>query len=123
MIREESVKLVCIITSRGICDKIMKDAGKFLNFAHLMLGHGTANSEVMAVLGLGEVEKDVLFAGVAGEKVSDLFKVLSEKFHFDQPGKGIAFTVSVDSTGGLVSLQILSGKKINAAKTPAARGE
>lgn len=77
---------------------------------HLIcLGHGTANSDILDYLGLGETEKDVVFSTVPEEKAAALLHLLSDHMNFNHPGHGIAFTVPVNSVGGQMTLAILSG--------------
>ncbi|MCM1043041.1 MAG: hypothetical protein NC350_02390 [Corallococcus sp.] len=110
------LKILCAITNRGDGDKIVKELGKNVNFVHMLRGHGTANSEVLALLGIGEAEKDVIVCAVSHDKLDDVLKTLSWKFNFGGVGKGIAFTVPIESAGGMVALQILSGRLLKQEK-------
>lgn len=58
------IKLMVTIVDRGRSSKavdLFKAAG--LPFHYACLGHGTANSDILDYLGLGETQKDVLLTG------------------------------------------------------------
>ncbi len=63
-------------------------------------GRGTATSEMLQYLGLGEPEKDVQFAVVPSFAVADIFAELHKRLSLDKPGRGIAFTVPLSSIAG-----------------------
>lgn len=104
------LKILCVIANRGAGDKIVKEINPNVSFIHMLRGHGTANSEVLALLGIGEAEKDIIVGAVMKDKLDDVLKTLAFKFNFGGVGKGIAFTIPVDSAGGMVALQILSNR-------------
>ena len=59
------IKLMVTIVDRGRSSKavdLFKAAG--LPFHYACLGHGTANSDILDYLGLGETQKDVLLTAV-----------------------------------------------------------
>lgn len=58
-------------------------------------GHGTANNEIMDMLGLDEPEKDVIFSLADASTCRRVFASLDEKMHLSRPGTGIAFTCSL----------------------------
>ncbi len=58
----------------------------------VLRGHGTANSEIMDMLGLDEPQKEVLVSVAAREICRSVMEELKDKLHFDRPGTGIAFT-------------------------------
>ena len=72
------------------------------------LGRGTANSEILDYLGLGESEKMILLATAGPAEVQQILQSFREQMHFDKPGSGIAFTVPITSVGGMTTLKILS---------------
>lgn len=58
-------------------------------------GHGTANNEIMNMLGLDEPEKDVIFSLADAQTCREVFTSLDEKMHISRPGTGIAFTCAL----------------------------
>ena len=107
---KSQLKLMVVIVDRGVGDKVVKSINKYVNVINVMYGHGTAHSEVLAVLGVGEQSKDVLFCTVMQDKISDLTKLFEDKFKFGKAGTGICFTIPITSVGGMATLQSLSGK-------------
>lgn len=105
---EEKLKLhmLFIIVDRKKGSKItdlLDDKG--LHFHLIFLGRGTANSEILEYLGLGETEKDIIVSVVKEELVEDIFEDLKNKIGIETPAKGVAFTVPVNSIGGLSTLK------------------
>ena len=94
----KSYKLLTTIVNRGKGDKIvaMFNQQEIL-FNLIILGEGTADSEILDYLGIGEIDKDVVLSIVAEEKLEEVLKDLREKMQFSLPGKGIAFTVPLSS--------------------------
>lgn len=74
---------------------------KGLHFHLIFLGRGTANSDVLEYLGLGESEKDIIVSLIKEELVEDVFEILKHDFKLENPAYGVAFTVPVNSVGGL----------------------
>lgn len=73
----------------------LAEQGVFSGFA--MLGRGTASSEILGYLGLGETKKDVLIATLRTESGRAVLQRLIERCGIDKPGGGIAFTLSPGS--------------------------
>ena len=73
-----------------------------LHFNYTSLGFGTANSEILDYLGLGETEKDVVFTLIPLSRVKPVIRKVSEKFHLSSPGKGILFTIALTGISGTV---------------------
>ena len=63
-------------------------------------GRGTANSELLDYLGLGETEKDVVFSLVPGCTIPGLLQAAGEKLQLATPGKGILFTIPLSAVSG-----------------------
>jgi len=104
------LKLLILICDRGNGSKAMtllEDHGA--TYGLIALGHGTANSDILDCLGIGETEKDVLLCGVPSEKSKELLQYLSDSLHLDMSGRGIAFTVPVSSAGGLKVIEAFRG--------------
>ena len=68
----------------------------------LCKGKGTASSDLMNYLGIGETEKAVLLCPVLKLHVSELFDVLNRDLKLNKPGKGIAFTFPISGASSFV---------------------
>lgn len=63
-------------------------------------GNGSADSEMLEYLGLGENKKVTAFSFVADNKVMHLYEVFNNKLSLTKAGKGIAFTIPVSGASG-----------------------
>lgn len=82
-----------------------------VNVQMALYGKGTADSQMRALLGLAESEKSVIISYIREDMVKEALETLSEKFHKVKNGKGIAFTVSLDSIIGVSMYQLLSNDR------------
>lgn len=79
-----------------------------INFQLTMAAYGTANTEVLRVLGLAESDKSVIFSVVREDRAAAALRFLEEKFATIKNGKGIAYTVPLTGTIGVSIYQFLS---------------
>lgn len=63
-------------------------------------GNGSADSEMLEYLGLGENKKVTAFSFVADNKVMHLYEVFNNKLSLTKAGKGIAFTIPITGASG-----------------------
>lgn len=95
------IRLMVIILDRG---KGARAAELFASYGlplhYGTPGRGTANSELMDYLGLGETEKDVVFSLVPGCTIPGLLQAAGEKLQLATPGKGILFTIPLSAVSG-----------------------
>ena len=94
----ERIKFITCIVDRGVGKYVIelcKQEGIVSGL--LMHGRGTADSETLTLLGLGESEKDIVMLTVAGAKRRRLIDRITERMHLDEPGHGIAFSIPLSS--------------------------
>ena len=72
-----------------------------VNLQFAAKGKGTANSELLALLGLGENTKTVLFSLVREDQAEAALAGLREKFATIRNGAGIACTIPLTSMIGV----------------------
>ena len=84
-----------------------------VNMQMVLFGQGTANSEMLNLLGLAETDKAVIISVVKEEKVKDILETLAEKFEKVKNGKGIAYTIPMKSIIGVSVYQFLSNNSTN----------
>ena len=66
---------------------------------------GTASSEIMDMLGLGSVEKNILMSMMPKDAADKILKKLRKGLYLGMPNTGVAFTVAMSgSSGRLVQL-------------------
>lgn len=78
-------------------------------------GLGTANSELVSLLGLN-IHKAVILSVVREDKVDEIMKALEHKFATIKNGKGIAFAVPLSSVIGVNLYQFLSNNRLGREK-------
>ncbi len=78
-----------------------------VNLQMLLTAQGTASTEMMQVLGLGDSEKVVIASVLRQDRAKDALQMLDEKFRTIRGGKGIAYTVPMTGTIGVAVYQFL----------------
>ena len=107
----KKLKLLFTVVDRNKMEFYLDVLSQFeVNFQMAASGKGTANSEVVNMLGLN-LEKAVLFSVVREDMVDEIMKCLEEKFATIKNGKGIAFAVPMSSVIGVNMYQFLSNNK------------
>ena len=79
-----------------------------INMQTIIYGRGTADKEIFSMLNIDENEKAILLSIVREDKLQDVLETLSEKFDKIKNGKGIAFTIPMQSIIGVSVYQFLS---------------
>lgn len=80
---------------------------KDMEVMFIMLGRGTAGSEVLDYFGLEEEEKVVIITFVTDATWHTVKKMLQTQLKIDVPGTGIVFLIPASSIGGSKALQFL----------------
>jgi len=101
MNEQTAIHMVVTIVDRGKCEKVVTVCQEEGVPIHLVsLGHGTARSEMLDLLGLGETKKDTVISFVPEYGVCPLLERLAERMSMRYPGKGISFAVPLSSVSG-----------------------
>ena len=74
---------------------------------------GTANTEMLNLLGLSDSEKSVIFSIIKEEMAPKALEALEDKFTSIKNGKGIAFTVPMTGVIGVAIYQFLANLPTN----------
>ncbi len=82
-----------------------------INFQLSLLGHGTANTETLRLLGLSDSDKSVIFSVIREERAGETLALLDEKFRTVRGGKGIAYTIPMTSVIGVAIYRFLSNNR------------
>ena len=82
-----------------------------INVQMVLYGKGTANSQMVQLLGLVESDKSIIVSFVREDKVKEILDSLEEKFKKVKNGKGIAYTIPLDSIIGVSMYQLLSNDR------------
>ncbi|MBP0959276.1 MAG: hypothetical protein J5992_04040 [Oscillospiraceae bacterium] len=62
--------------------------------------YGSADSEMLDYLGLGENKKVTAFSFVSDENVMHLYEIFNNRLSLTEAGKGIAFTIPITAASG-----------------------
>ena len=82
-----------------------------VNVQMVLYGRGTANSEMLDLLGLIETDKSVILSYIKEDRIKDALETLNEKFNKVKNGKGIAYTIPLDSIIGVSMYQLLANDR------------
>ncbi len=82
-----------------------------VNVQMVSYGRGTANSQMMDLLGLVESDKSVIISWIREDKIKETLEALNEKFSKVKNGKGVAYTIPLDSIIGVSAYQLLSNDR------------
>lgn len=82
-----------------------------VNVQMVLYGKGTANSQMLDILGLVESDKSAIISWIREDKVKDAMEALQDKFSKVKNGKGVAYTIPLDSIIGVSAYQLLSNDR------------
>ncbi len=103
------IKLLVTIVDRKNGNAIVKTLAKNGFYYNMMLlGRGTAPTEWIDLLGLGDTAKYVILSFVPSPVTAQTLRALQSDHRFCEAGNGIAFTVPLDGVGGKKTLEFLS---------------
>ena len=96
-----AIHMVVTIVDRGKSEKVVAVCQEQGIPIHLVsLGHGTARTEMLDLLGLGETKKDTVISFAPEHSVCSLLDRLADQMKMRYPGKGISFAVPLSSVSG-----------------------
>lgn len=104
----EPMKLIVSIVERGQ-GRNMIELFSSQNVTHHLqcAGKGTATSEIMDLLGLDSLEKDVLFSAGKATLVNKLMRELNNELRGSARSKGIVFDMKITAMSHVLALAIL----------------
>ena len=107
----KKLKLIITVVDRNKAEFYLDLLSQFeVNFQMVTGGKGTAQSEIVEMLGLN-IHKAVIMSVVREDVTETVIKTLEEKFETIKNGKGIAFAVPLTSVIGVNMYQFLSNNK------------
>lgn len=114
----ESLHLVIAIADRQNAEKVIETFRESNVFTtDIVLGMGTAPTEILDYLYLSPNEKAVVFGVVTNGGLPSLLKNFKRRLYIDVPGNGIVATVPLNSIGGKRSLEyILDGQTLDTSE-------
>ena len=107
----KKLKLLFTVVDKAKAEFYLDVLSQFeVNFQMVTGGKGTANSELIDMLGLN-LQKAVIISVVREDMVTPIMNCLEDKFATIKNGKGVAFAVSFSSVIGVNLYQFLSNNK------------
>jgi nitrogen regulatory protein PII len=95
------IEQVCIIVNFGLGSKLLHVAKNHgIPGGTILLGKGTVNNRILEFLGLSDIRKEIVLMVANKNTAEYVLEKLNEKFEFEKPNHGIAFTTSVCSLVG-----------------------
>lgn len=94
------MKILTVVVDEDRIDKVtayLRD--NYVRLQYACLGRGTANSEILDMLGLDGSEKTLLFCLLPDFHADALLKTMLDKLHLEKHGHGIAFTMPLSGIG------------------------
>ena len=108
----KKLKLLFTVVDRNKTEFYLDVLSQFeVNFQMVTGGLGTAQSELISMLGLN-VHKSVIISVIREDLTSHIIDCLEEKFETIKNGKGVAFAVPLSSVIGVNLYQFLSNNKL-----------
>ncbi len=105
-IEQAAYELICVIVSSGLGSKVIKEAKRSgITGATVLLGKGTVKNHSLDYLGLSDIRKEIVLMVSGKDTARNAVAALEEKFRFDKPGHGIAFTTAVCEVTGTSSFK------------------
>ena len=107
----KKLKLLLTVVDRPKGEFYLDVISQFdVNFQTVLAGRGTANSDIVELLGL-EPHKAVILSLVREDRVEELINCLEDKFATIRGGKGIAFAVPLSSIIGVNLYRFFSDRR------------
>ena len=107
----KKLKLLITVVDRPKAEFYLDFISQFeVNCQMALQGLGTANSELVDMLGLN-IHKAVILSVVREDLVDGLMNALEDKFQTIKKGKGISFAVPLSSVIGVNLYQFLSNNR------------
>lgn len=105
-------ELIYVIVNHGKGSKVLRKAKECgITSGTVFLGRGTVNNAFLEFLSLYDVRKEIIIMGADTRTADSAVEALSQKFGFDKPNHGIAFTVSANNIIGSTTYQSKESEK------------
>jgi nitrogen regulatory protein PII len=110
---------VVAVVDGGKSDRVVRLCQEEGALFHLVsVCHGTARTEILDLLGLGESKKETVFCLVPAFRVGRLLTGLADRLHMRYPGKGMVFSVPLTSISGRAYQMTLNGQSPEEKEEP-----
>lgn len=108
----KKLKLLFTIVDRSKAEFYLDFISQYeVNCQMVVSGTGTANSQIIDMLGLN-LQKAVILSVVREDRIDGLMNKLEEKFVTIKNGKGVSFAVPLSSVIGVNLYQFMSNNRL-----------
>jgi len=108
----KKLKLLITVVDRSKGEFYLDTISQFESNCQMVMGGiGTANTELVNMLGLN-IHKAVIFSILREDRIDAVLNSLEDKFETIKNGKGIAFAVPLSSVIGVNLYQFLSNNRL-----------
>lgn len=93
---ESAYRLLTVIVNRGKGSKVLRFVKKLgVTCASCLYGKGTVKSKPLELMGMDEVNREIVLIIIRANREQEILTKMNEKFQFNRPHHGIAFTISL----------------------------
>lgn len=108
----KKIKLLVTIVERKKADFYLSTLeGLGVNLQTLIYAQGTANKDILNLIGLNDSNKAVIISVVKEESIKEILATYEDKLFKTKNGKGIAFTIPISSVIGVMVYKFLLNVK------------
>lgn len=109
--------MIVVIVDQGKAEQVAEIANVYsAGLKTAFRGRGTADSELLDYLGLGDRDKEIVVFAVREVQVGHVLNELKQRLRLEKHGSGIAFSIRITGVGGRRTLNLLS--KEDSQKVP-----
>lgn len=110
----KKLEILITIVNRNKVEFFMDLIQSFdVNMQMLMMAEGTADQNMLNLLGLTQSEKAVILSVIQKDKEKDALYAIEDRFNSIKGAKGIAYTIPMSSIIGVSVFQFLSNNRPN----------
>lgn len=93
---QSCLELVCVIVNFGLGSKVIKIArNNGISGGTCFIGKGTVKNNFLEFLDITDIRKEIVLLIAEKDSAHKALEALDEKFNFEKPNHGIAFTVPI----------------------------
>ena len=99
--KRKEFRMLFLISSSRLADKAKDLFDKnHIPVQYHCRAQGTASSEIMDMLGLGTIDKNILLSAMPKDSADRILILLRKKLHLGMPNTGVAFTIALSGCSG-----------------------
>lgn len=107
----QKIKCLVIIINRDKGERVAELCRQYqLYFTYGILALGTASSDLLDYLGIGETDKELLFCCLPAQLEHEVMHKIADETHIRKMGHGVMFTIPLSGISSLFQRKILCGR-------------